>query len=300
MEDNRNMLKADSITKCFGQKVALEKVSLTLGAGHIFGLVGTNGAGKSTLLRVLSGVLKPDRGHAMLDDTDVYENVQAKQQICYVSDEPTFITGATIKDMDRMQSAYYDKHDPDRLRKLCKSFSLPMHERISSFSKGTQKRVQIVLALARHPRVLLCDETFDGLDPVMRDAFKRVLGEVMVDEQITTILAGHSLQEMENICDSVGFLHEGTLLTSGDMDHILNRFCKMQIVTENGIPSEVLSGLSVVSLKEQGKLAVLTVKGDEKTVFDRLKAADPVYLEAIPLSLEEVFILDMEEQGYAK
>lgn len=294
------MLKADSISKRFGQKVALDRVSLSLDAGHIFGLVGTNGAGKSTMLRVLSGILKPDSGHALLNEADIFENIQAKQQICYISDEPTFVTGATIEDMGSFQSAYYESHDPARLRELCEYFSLPMHERISTFSKGTQKRAQIVLALARHPRLLLCDETFDGLDPVMRESFKRALGEVMVDEQMTTVLAGHSLQEMENICDSVGFLHEGTLLTSGDMDHILNRFCKLQLVTENGLPQDLLSSLSVVSLRQQGKLSVLTVKGDEADVLDRLSAANPVYLEAIPLSLEEVFILDMEEQGYAK
>ncbi|MBQ7487500.1 MAG: ABC transporter ATP-binding protein [Clostridia bacterium] len=294
------MLKADSISKRFGQKIALDRVSLSLDAGHIFGLVGTNGAGKSTMLRVLSGILKPDSGHALLNEADVFENIQAKQQICYISDEPTFVTGATIEDMGSFQSAYYESHDPARLQELCEYFSLPMHERISTVSKGTQKRAQIVLSLARHPRLLLCDETFDGLDPVMRESFKRALGEVMVDEQMTTVLAGHSLQEMENICDSVGFLHEGTLLTSGDMDHILNRFCKLQLVTENGLPQDLLSSLSVVSLRQQGKLSVLTVKGDEAAVLNRLSAANPVYLEAIPLSLEEVFILDMEEQGYAK
>ncbi|MBQ8093516.1 MAG: ABC transporter ATP-binding protein [Clostridia bacterium] len=294
------MIKAESITKCFGRKVALDRVSLTLDDGHIFGLVGTNGAGKSTFLRVLTGILKADSGNAFLNGQGVYENPSAKQQICYVSDEPAFVTGATLSDMDHFQAAYYAAHDSARLRELCEFFSLPMNERISSFSKGTQKRAQIVLALSRHPRLLLCDETFDGLDPVMRESFKRVLGEVMLDEQMTTILAGHSLQEMENICDSVGFLHEGKLLTSGDMDHILSRFCKVQVVLENGEPNALLNGLTVISDRRQGRLSILTVRADEAEVQERLKAASPQYLEAIPLSLEEVFILEMEEQGYAK
>ena len=230
------MIKADQITKTFGQTRALDRVSLTLEEGHIFGLIGSNGAGKSTLLRLLAGILKPDSGCAALDGQTVFENEKAKQQICYISDEPTFLTGATITDMGRFQSAYYERQDGRRLRELCDRFQLPMNERIAGFSKGTQKRVQICLALSRHPEVLLCDETFDGLDPVMRELFKRVLGETLLDEHMITILAGHSLQEMENICDSVGFLHNGNLVSSGDMEHVLERYCKIQIVMEQEIP----------------------------------------------------------------
>ena len=294
------MIKADRITKTFGKTKALDQVSLTLEDSHIFALIGSNGAGKSTLLRLMAGILKPDSGSASLDDRTVVENEAVKQQICYVSDEPTFLNGATIEDMGRFQAAYYERQDRERLRELCARFRLPMNERIAGFSKGTQKRVQICLALSRHPRVLLCDETFDGLDPVMRESFKRVLGETLLDENMTAILAGHSLQEMENICDSVGFLHNGKLVTSGDMEHILEKYCRIQLVTEQEIPEEIRREMQIVSEKRQGKLSVFTAKCREEAAIERLSALEPVYLEGIPLSLEEVFILEMEEQGYAE
>ena len=203
------MLKADHIQKTFGSRAALDDVSLTLESGHIFGLLGTNGAGKSTLLRAMAGLLRPDQGQVSLDGVPVPENPACKQAICYLSDEPAFLMNATIAEMARMQSSFYPAHSDDKLAELCLRFSLPLHERIATFSKGTQKRAQICLGLARNPQVLLCDETFDGLDPVMRDSFKRVLSQETCDRGLITVLAGHNQQEMEDICDSVGFLHVG-------------------------------------------------------------------------------------------
>ena len=192
--------------------IALDNVSLALEPGHIFGLLGTNGAGKSTLLRILSGLYRPDHGKITLDDAPVLETPFSKQAICYLSDEPAFLMNASISEMARLQAAFYPDHSEDKLAELCLRFSLPLHERIASFSKGTQKRAQICLGLARNPRVLLCDETFDGLDPVMRESFKRVLSQETCDRGLITVLAGHNQQEMEDICDSVGFLHEGKLV----------------------------------------------------------------------------------------
>ena len=199
------MLIVQGLDKSFGKKKAISDLSLTLGEGHIFGMLGTNGAGKSTLLRVMSGILRADAGSVRLDDVPVYENPAAKREICYLSDDPTFLPNASIAEMGRMQAAYYPDYSESKLKALCDRFVLPMNERITSFSKGTQKRAQICLGLALNPRVLLCDETFDGLDPVMRDSFKRVLSQETVDRGLITVLAGHNQQEMEDICDSVGF-----------------------------------------------------------------------------------------------
>lgn len=138
---------------------------------------------------------------------------------------------ATIAEMARMQSSFYPAHSDDKLAELCLRFSLPLHERIATFSKGTQKRAQICLGLARNPQVLLCDETFDGLDPVMRDSFKRAFSvRRACDRGLITVLAGHNQQEMEDICDSVGFLHEGKLVRCGDLDSLLSDVQKVQFI----------------------------------------------------------------------
>ncbi len=294
------MLNADHIQKSFGSRTALDDVSLSLEAGHIFGLLGTNGAGKSTLLRVMAGLFRPDRGQVLLDGASVLENPASKQAICYLSDEPAFLTNASITEMARMQSSFYSDHSDDKLAELCLRFSLPLHERIASFSKGTQKRAQICLGLARNPRVLLCDETFDGLDPVMRERFKRVLTQETCDRGLITVLAGHNQQEMEDICDSVGFLHEGKLVCCGDLDSLLSDVQKVQFISDGPLDDSILESFSPLRVQRQGQLIVLTVRSRRFELEEKLRGLQPLFLEFLPLSLEEIFILEMEDQGYAK
>lgn len=294
------MLTVTEIAKSFGRKQAITDLSLTLKEGHIFGMLGTNGAGKSTLLRVMSGILRADRGSVMLDESPVYETPASKQEICYLSDEPTFLSNATIAEMGRMQAAYYPGFDAAKLRDLCLRFTLPMNERITGFSKGTQKRAQICLGLSLNPRVLLCDETFDGLDPVMRDQFKRVLSQETVDRGLITVLAGHNQQEMEDICDSVGFLHEGKLVCSGDLDSMLGDVHRVQIIPEEEVSDAAFSSLHPLRLQRQGRLFMLTLRGEKTQLEQKLNALHPLFMEFLPLSLEEIFILEMEDRGYAQ
>ena len=294
------MLTVQGLDKRFGNKTAIADLSLTLEEGHIFGMLGTNGAGKSTLLRVMSGILRADEGSVRLDNMHVYENPAAKREICYLSDDPTFLPNASIAEMGRMQAAYYPEYSESKLKALCERFSLPMNERITSFSKGTQKRAQICLGLALNPRVLLCDETFDGLDPVMRDSFKRVLSQETVDRGLITVLAGHNQQEMEDICDSVGFLHEGRLVCSGDLDTLLSDVHRVQLIPANEVSDEEFSVFNPLRLQRQGRLCMMTLRGDRQELERKLNALQPLFMEFLPLSLEEVFILEMEDRGYAQ
>ncbi len=294
------MLKTVEADKSFGTHQVLKGISLELKEGHIFGLLGTNGAGKSTLLRMAAGVLRADRGQILLEDQPVYENPAAKEQICYLSDDPAFLNAATIREMGEFQRAWYPGHDGERLKELCGRFNLPMDEKISSLSKGTQKRVQVCLALARRPRALLCDETFDGLDPVMREAFRRVISEETWDRGMMTVLAGHNQQEMEDICDQVGFLHEGRLLTVGDVDTVVSGILRVQFATREPVPDEVLSALHPLRTQRQRRLCVLTLRDNQDRAMETIRSLNPEFCETLPLSLEEVFILEMEEQGYAQ
>lgn len=294
------MLTVKGLSKSFGTKKAITDLSLTLEEGHIFGMLGTNGAGKSTLLRVMSGILRADAGSIHLDNMSVYENPAAKREICYLSDEPTFLSNASIAEMGRMQAAYYPEYSEEKLKTLCDRFALPMNERITSFSKGTQKRAQICLGLALNPRVLLCDETFDGLDPVMRDSFKRVLSQETVDRGLITVLAGHNQQEMEDICDSVGFLHEGKLVCSGDLDTLLGDVHRVQLIPAGEVSDEEFGAFNPLRLQRQGRLCMMTLRGDRQALEKKLNALAPLFMEFLPLSLEEVFILEMEDRGYAQ
>ncbi|MBQ8617963.1 MAG: ABC transporter ATP-binding protein [Clostridia bacterium] len=294
------MFIVQGLNKRFGNKTAISDLSLTLEEGHIFGMLGTNGAGKSTLLRMMSGILRADAGSVCLDDMPVYENPAAKREICYLSDDPTFLSNASIAEMGRMQAAYYPDYSESKLKALCERFALPMNERITSFSKGTQKRAQICLGLALNPRVLLCDETFDGLDPVMRDSFKRVLSQETVDRGLITVLAGHNQQEMEDICDSVGFLHEGKLVCSGDLDTLLSDVHRVQLIPAGEVSDEEFGAFNPLRMQRQGRLCMMTLRGDRQELEKKLNALEPLFMEFLPLSLEEVFILEMEDRGYAQ
>ena len=294
------MLKTTELDKSFGNRKVLSEITLGLEEGHIFGLLGTNGAGKSTLLRLLSGILRADRGEIRLGDQPVWEHPETKAQICYLSDDPAFLNAATIREMAAFQRAWYPEHDEGRLEELCRRFNLPMDEKISGFSKGTQKRVQVCLALARKPKVLLCDETFDGLDPVMREAFRKTISEETWDRGLITVLAGHNQQEMEDICDQVGFLHEGKLLTAGDMDTVVSGIFRIQFATADPLTELEIQTMHPLRAQRQGRLCILTMRGDEQEALAEVRAFGPEFCAVMPLSLEEVFILEMEELGYAE
>lgn len=294
------MLIVSQVEKRFGEKQAVANLSLQLEQGHIFGMLGTNGAGKSTLLRVMCGILRADAGAVLFNDQSVYENPEVKRQICYLSDDPAFLPNASMAEMGRMQAAYYPDYDSAKLQALCQRFSLPMHERISSFSKGTQKRAQICLGLSLNPRVLLCDETFDGLDPVMRDQFKRVLSQETLDHGLITVLAGHNQQEMEDICDSVGFLHEGQLVCSGDLDTLLGDMQRVQFIPAETVSDDDLAAFRPLRVQRQGRLCMMTLRGERPQLEKALSALHPLFMEFLPLSLEEIFILEMEAHGYAQ
>ncbi len=294
------MLVCDQISKSFADQKALDNVTITLKEGSIFGLLGTNGAGKSTLLRVMSGIYRPDGGDVRLEDAKVYENPLCKQDICYLSDEPTFLHAASMREMGRWSEAHFTHFQWEKLLVLCAHFELPMDKSIHSFSKGTQKRAQLCLALSRNPKVLLCDETFDGLDPVMRDAFKRVINEETIDRQMITVLAGHNHQEMEDICDTIALLHEGKVVAGGELSGMLGGIQKVQCAFHHAVDEDAFATLSPIHVKRQGKLCVMTVRGEREAISAQIEALDPLFMEFLPLSLEEVFILEMEASGYVK
>ena len=294
------MLKAVQINKSFEKKQVLDGIDLTLESGHIFGLLGTNGAGKSTMLRLMAGILQPDRGEILLDGQKVYDNPSAKQFIFYLNDDPVFLHSATLQDMGRFNAAWYPQQDNAYLTELCRRFSLPMDEKLASFSKGTRKRAQVCLALSSRPKVLLCDETFDGLDPVMRESFRKVISEETWDRGMVTVLAGHNQQDMEDICDSVGFLHNGKLLTAGDMEDVVGRIFRLQFAASEPVADERLQALHPMRIQRQGRLCMLTLRGNQEEAMAKVRDFSPEFAEVIPLSLGEVFILEMEEQGYAE
>ena len=206
------MLKAVNLTKKFDDLVAVDHINAEIKSGSVFGLIGTNGAGKSTFLRLAAGILKADEGHVTIDGEEVFENIKAKKKFFYIPDDAHFFSNASPLDMMEYYSVVYERFDKARFHKLMGNFGLDEKRKIHTFSKGMKKQVSVILGICSNTDYLFCDETFDGLDPVMRQAVKSIFAAEIEDRNMTPVIASHNLRELEDICDHVGLLHKGGIL----------------------------------------------------------------------------------------
>lgn len=292
------MIEAVNLTKRFDDILAVDHINATIKEGSVFGLIGTNGAGKSTFLRMVAGVLKPDEGTITIDGMRVFENEEAKQRFFYISDDQHFFSNATPLDMMKYYKIVYPRFNEERFRSLMKSFDLSEKRKINTFSKGMKKQLSVICGICAETEYLFCDETFDGLDPVMRQAVKSIFANDMEERNLTPIIASHNLRELEDICDHVGLLHKGGILLSRDLDEMKMNIHKVQCVLQPGMEPEHLVGLELLKTERRGKLLTLTVRGDLSKVEYIMQNAEPVFYETIPLSLEEIFISETEVVGY--
>ena len=292
------MLEAKNLTKRFDDIMAVDHISAQIRDGYVFGLIGTNGAGKSTFLRMASGVLKPDEGTIQLDGEDIYENLKMKRRFFYISDDQFFFGNATPQELMAFYRTVYPEFNVQRYYHLLESFDLGKRRKVSTFSKGMKKQLSVILGLCANTEYIFCDETFDGLDPVMRQAVKSLFANDMAERNLTPIIASHNLRELEDICDHVGLLHKGGILLSKDLDDMKLNIHKIQCVLKPGMKAEELEGLDIVKTEYRGSLATITVRGKREEVEAAMRAGEPLLFELIPLSLEEIFISETEVAGY--
>ena len=267
--------------------------------GCVFGMVGSNGAGKSTFLRMLAGVLKPDKGDIWIDEMPVWENPKAKQHIFYISDDAYYLNNGTPEDMMLFYETVYEKFDKERFKKMLEQFDLKPKRKVSTFSKGMKKQLSVLAGICANTKYLFCDETFDGLDPVMRQVVKSMFAKEIEERGLTPIIASHNLRELEDICDHVGLLHRGGVLLSKDLEDMRTTIHKLQCVFQNEKQEEALwKKLAVIKREERGKLRTVTVRGTYEEVREIVEAEELVFFEMLPLTLEEIFISETEVAGY--
>lgn len=292
------MIKADNLTKRFQGVTAVDHIHAEIQDGTVFGLIGTNGAGKSTFLRMAAGILKPDEGTITLDGEAVFEDIRVKARCFYIPDEPYFLGNGTADDMKTFYQGIYPNFDADRFGKLLKSFELDGRRKIQTFSKGMKKQLAVLLGICAGTDYLFCDETFDGLDPVMRQTVKSLFANDIEERHLTPVIASHNLRELEDICDHVGLLHRGGMLLSKDLDDMKMNIHKIQCVLPAGLDRTNLQDLDIMTTEQRGSLLTLTVRGQKEEIQARMQSYHPVFFEMIPLSLEEIFISETEVAGY--
>ncbi|MBQ0027822.1 MAG: ABC transporter ATP-binding protein [Lachnospiraceae bacterium] len=293
------MIEIKNLRKDFDDFQAVKDITANIEEGNVFGMVGTNGAGKSTLLRMIAGVLKPTSGEILVDGKNVYDNPEAKGDIFYISDEQFYFQGATPDDMRKFYKGMYPQFDDNRFNDFLGKFGLSPSRKINTFSKGMKKQLSVILGVCAGTKYLLCDETFDGLDPVMRQAVKKIFIAELEDRKLTPIIASHNLRELEDICDHVGLLHQGGILFSKDLDEMKMGIHRLQCVfVSEEDRDKLLEKVTVMNDDVRGSLHTITVRGTMEAVEEALNEVNTVFAEILPLSLEEIFISETEVVGY--
>lgn len=292
------MLQATELTKRFGSFAALDNISCTVPDGCVYGLVGSNGAGKSTFLRTVCGIYRADSGEVTFDGKPVFENPAAKRELVLVPDELYFLHGATTARMEKLYRSVYRTFDTARYRELLTLFRLPDNKPIQAFSKGMRRLTATALALAVKPRLVLFDETMDGLDPIMRHIVKSVIADDVASRGASAVVVSHSLRELEDLCDQLALLHQGGIVLEQDVTDLKTTAFKIQIAFGEEFDRTRFDGMNIVHYQQQGKVANLIVNGDRYETEAALRAMTPLLLEVLPLTLEEVFTYELQARNY--
>lgn len=292
------MIEAKKLTKKFDTTTALEEISFSIGSGSVFGLVGSNGAGKSTFLRTLAGIYEPDGGEVLVDGVAPFENSLIKSRIFFISDYPYFLPQATLREMADFYAHIYTGWSPKRFEEFCNMFPIGNKVKISNMSKGMQRQAALICALATQPDYLLLDEIFDGLDPVMRQLLKRIISNEVAERGMTVVVASHNLRELEDLCDHVGLFHKGGVIFERDLDELKLGINKVQAVLKPMPDLSEFAPLDIVKTEMHGSLVNLVIRGSKDEILSKINSLNPIFVEVLPLTLEEVFISEMEVAGY--
>ena len=291
------MIEIKNVTKRFDGFAALNDLTMTVPTGAVYGLVGPNGSGKSTLLRHVMGIYRQDAGEVLVDGLPVFENPAVKAKIAYIPDDVFYFPQAGVRDMMKYYVGIYPGFDEGRYEKLKEVFALDEKQPIRRMSKGMQKQAAFWLAMCQRAEYMVLDEPVDGLDPVMR---RQIWGLLMADAAergMTVLVSSHNLRELEDVCDHVGILDHGKLLLERSLSELQENISKIQIALPDG--KTLPEGLELVHETVSGRLRTLILRGNPDETLQKLQECEPLFLDAVPLSLEEIFIYELGGADYA-
>lgn len=294
----KRMIKITNLNKSYGDKKVLENLNCNIKTGSIYGLIGANGAGKSTLLRIITGIFKMNSGSIEIDGKEIEDTAEFKQKIVFVPDDLFFFKNYTIDDMIIFYSKMYPKFDVKFANEVFAKLKLDRKQKIQTFSKGMKRQTAIVCALATNCDYMFFDETFDGIDPVIRNYMKKLIAEQMEKKETTIIMTSHNLRELEDICDNLGLLYKGGILFESDIDTLKTNMFKIQISLNKDFSEKDFQNFNVLSFKKTGSVATVILKGEREGYEKILEDMNPLILDFLPLTLEEIFIYEMEVLGY--
>jgi len=292
------MIKIKNLNKSYGNKKVLEDLNCTIKTGSIYGLIGANGAGKSTLLRIIMGIFQKDSGSIQIDGKEITDDEEFKQKLVFVPDDLFFFKGYTIKDMVTFYSKLYKNFDVEFANKMFDKLKFDKNQKIQNFSKGMKRQTALICAISTNADYMFFDETFDGIDPVIRNFMKKIIADQMEKKETTIIMTSHNLRELEDICDNLGLLHKGGILFESDIDSLKTNMFKIQVSLADDFSEKDFQNFNVLSFKKTGSVATVILKGEREGYEKILEEMNPIILDFLPLTLEEIFIYEMEVLGY--
>ena len=292
------MIDIKNVTKKFDDFTALDGVDINVEKGSVYGLVGPNGAGKTTIIKIMTGIYRSDSGTIHIDGKDVYENSEIKKRMVYISDDLYFFPGYSIKDMASYYKGIYPYWSDERFRAMSDIFKIDINRSVRRLSKGMQKQVAFWLGLSANPDIMILDEPVDGLDPVMRKNVWNLMLSDVVERNMTVLVSSHNLRELEDVCDHVGIMNNGKVVIEKALDEVKGNIHKVQTAFTDGLPDELLNVLEVLKHEKVGSVDMLILRGSYQKIADVIKKYNPLILDVVPLSLEEIFIYEMGGLGY--
>lgn len=287
------MIEVRDLVKTFDGFAALRGATLTVPKGAVYGLVGPNGAGKSTLLRHITGVFRQDSGQVLVNGVPVYENRHVKENIVSIPDDWFYYNQSTIREMAALYAGLYPRFDWERFERLRELFQLPEKKTIRRMSKGMQRQAAFWITISCLPEYLVLDEPVDGLDPVMRRQVWQVLLDDVAARGTTVLLSSHNLRELEDVCDHVGIMDRGKVLLERTLSDLQDTTVKLQVAYKTAEEPTLPAELQILHHSRVGRVHTYIMRGNSEEICRRMQITDPVLLEAIPLTLEEIFIYEL-------
>ncbi len=290
------MIEIRNVVKEFDGFRALDELSMSVPKGSVYGLVGPNGAGKSTIIRHLTGIYRQDSGEVLVDGQPVFENPAIKKRIAYIPDDIFYFSNSTIAEMANFYRSIYPQFDTERFDRLGEVFGLDRKRQMRKLSKGMQKQAAFWMTMALRPDVLVLDEPVDGLDPVMRRQIWSIVMADVSENETTVLVSSHNLRELEDVCDHVGIMNKGKLMIERSLSELQEGIVKVQLALPDG--AQLPDGLDVLHTSSTGRLQTMIMHGTTAELEEKLAAAKPLFMDFVPLTLEEIFIYELGGADY--
>lgn len=290
------MIEFINVNKKFDDKLVLEDLNLTINEGSIVGLVGPNGSGKSTLLRLLSGVLETDAGVVRIDEQNVYDNNKVKSEVFFLADDPYFFAQSTIIDIKQFYKIFYKNFSEDIFNDLLREFKLDPNAKINSFSKGMKRQVSVILAFSCQAKILLLDEAFDGLDPLMRFKLRQHITDKTYQKDGIVVISSHNLRELEDICDSVAIIDNHSVKINYSTQEYQEIYHRFQVAFSEPFDAKKFDVLNPIHVSGKSQVFTVILKGKQEELEESLRAFSPIILERSGVSLEEIYVYELEDK----